>query len=201
MDEKDVREESSLDKCNLEKCNREDSNLEECNREESSLEKYNLEKSNSIETENLRAVLIPSFWLTQLLLLIPGFFLLWFFFLRKGYLLGDFFFWDIKEIWLWGTLIALLGMAIQLIAWNIFPIEAFDDGGINSLLLELPVSKLFPMFLTGAFSEELLVRGVIQTSLTGRGGVLIGVLLTSVLFTLMHYRYLKKPVLFTGVFL
>ncbi len=31
-------------------------------------------------------------------------------------------------------------------------------------------------------------------------GVLLGIFLTSFLFTILHYRYLKKPVLFGGVF-
>lgn len=177
MDEKEVREEFNIEKGS-----------------------HNSQNLRSTEQDNLRAALVPSFWLTQLLLLIPGVSLLWFLFLRKGYGLGNFFLWHVQEIWLWGTLVAILGMAIQFVAWRIFPLDAFDDGGVNSLLLELPVGKLFPMFLVGAFSEELLVRGVIQTTLTDKWGILVGVLLTSVLFTLMHFRYLKKPVLFSGVF-
>ncbi len=151
--------------------------------------------------EQLRAALIPSFWLTQLLLLIPGAFLLWLFYLRKGYPWQTFFAWDnTGGIWLLGSAAALLGMGLQFLAWKIFSIEAFDDGGVNRLLLELPAKFLFPMFLIGAFSEELLVRGVVQTGLGKFFGPLYGILFTSILFTGMHLRYLKKPVLMCGVF-
>ncbi len=120
-----------------------------------------IEKEELEKQARLREALIPSFWLTQLLLLIPGCFFFWLLYLNKGYLLGEFFIWNSREIWFWGTLIAILGMSFQLLAWRIFPLEAFDDGGVNTMLLELPISKLFPMFLIGAFSEELLVRGVL----------------------------------------
>ncbi|AGA69675.1 putative metal-dependent membrane protease [Desulfitobacterium dichloroeliminans LMG P-21439] len=150
----------------------------------------------------LRAALLPSFWLTQLLLLIPGGGLLWLFYLRTGYSLQGFFSWDnAGGIWIIGTVVAILGMVIQLVAWRVFPVDAFDDGGVNQLLLELPSPTLGPMFLVGAFSEELLVRGVLQTGLSAAFGPIQGIFFTSILFTAMHIRYLKKPVLMSGVFL
>lgn len=159
------------------------------------------QKVNSNQ-DQLRAALIPSFWLTQLLLLVPGGALLWFFYLRKGYNLQDFFAGDnLVGIWLLGTFVALFGIAVQFIAWKIFTVDAFDDGGVNRLLLELPAKTLFSMFMIGAFSEELLVRGVVQTGIGAYLGPVQGVLVTSILFTAMHIRYLKKPVLMSGVFL
>jgi len=158
--------------------------------------------ANKIENkEQLQAALIPSFWLTQLILLIPAGILLWFFYLRNGYSFQFFFSGDnLLEIGLYGTVVALIGMGAQFLAWRLFPKEAFDDGGVNRLLLEQPARVLFFMFLIGAFSEELLVRGVVQTGLGMLWGPLVGVVLTSVLFTAMHLRYLKKPVLMGGVF-
>lgn len=159
-------------------------------------------EDNNQNKDQLRAALIPSFWLTQLLLLVPGGGLLWFFYLRKGYSLQDFFSWDnATGIWFFGTLVALIGIGVQFVAWRIFPIEAFDDGGVNRLLLELPVQALLPMFIIGAFSEEVLVRGVVQSGIGAYLGPIYGVLLTSILFTGMHLRYLKKPVLMSGVFM
>lgn len=152
--------------------------------------------------DQLRAALIPSFWLTQLLLLVPGGALLWFFYLRQGYTLQDFFAGhNLGGIWLLGTIVALFGIGVQCVAWKIFSVDAFDDGGVNRLLLELPAWTLLPMFMIGAFSEELLVRGVVQTGIGAFLGPVQGVLLTSFLFTAMHLRYLKKPVLMGGVFL
>mgnify|MGYP000934530261 FL=1 len=111
--------------------------------------------ANKIENkEQLQAALIPSFWLTQLILLIPAGILLWFFYLRNDYSLQFFFSGDnLLEIGLYGTVVALIGMGAQFLAWRLFPKEAFDDGGVNRLLLEQPARVLFFMFLIGAFSE------------------------------------------------
>ena len=159
-------------------------------------------EDNTKKDEQLRAALIPSFWLTQLLLLIPGGILLWFLYLRKGYSLGYFFSWDnTGGIWFLGTAVALIGIFVQFVAWKVFPIGAFDDGGVNRLLLELPAQVLLPMFIIGAFSEEVVVRGVVQPGIGAYLGSLYGILITSILFTLMHLRYLKKPVLMCGVFM
>lgn len=57
------------------------------------------------------------------------------------------------------------------------------------------------MFAFGAISEEILVRGVIQTGVVSFLGPLAGIIITSLIFTAMHFRYLKKPVLISGVFI
>lgn len=146
--------------------------------------------------------LIPSFWLSQILLFVPGIFLLWFLYLRNGYELSEFFsFTNTAGIWVSGTLAALAAIGLQWLAWKIFSLSAFDDGGINLLLLSLPMQTLIPMFAFGAFAEELLVRGVLQTGIVNYFGPLIGVLLTSIIFSAMHVRYVKKPVLLGGAFL
>lgn len=160
-------------------------------------EKYHAKYSNLTTKE-----LIPSFWLSQILLFGPGVLLLWLIFLRQGYTLSAFFTLDRPlGIWMGGTLVAILGTGLQWGAWKVFSLNAFDDGGINRLLLTLPMRTLIPMFLFGAFSEELLVRGVLQTGTVSLIGSISGVLLTSFIFTGMHIRYLKKPVLMSGVFL
>lgn len=143
-----------------------------------------------------------SFWLSQLMLLVPGILFLWLIFLRRGYSLSFFFTLNnLLGIWIEGSFVALLGIGLQGGAWKIFSLDAFDDGGINRLLLRLPMGTLIPMFLFGGFSEELLVRGVLQTGIVSLMGSIGGVLLTSLIFTVMHIRYLKKPVLMIGVFI
>jgi membrane protease YdiL (CAAX protease family) len=158
------------------------------------------------QDENIQRIttkeLIPSFWLSQLLLLVLGIGFVWLFYLRRGDTLTLFFSVDnLSGIGLGGTLAALLGIALQWGAWKRFSLRAFDDGGINRLLLTLPMVTLVPMFALGAFSEELLVRGVLQTGAVAYFGSLGGVLVTSLIFTGIHFRYLKKPVLIGGVFL
>ncbi len=160
-------------------------------------EQYDVKYPN-LTTKELKL----SFCLSQLLLLVPGFLFLWLFFLRRGYSLSTFFSLDnLLGIWIGGTVVAILGIGLQWGAWKVFSLDAFDDGGINRLLLTLPIETLIPMFLFGAFSEELLVRGVLQTGNVSLLGSISGVLLTSFIFTGMHIRYLKKPVLMVGVFI
>jgi uncharacterized protein len=166
----------------------------------------NFRRQAELEVEDTQKItlkeLIPSFWLSQTLLLILGLFLLWLFYLRKGFSLVTFFSTNnLIEIGFTGTLFAVLGIGLQWWAWKVFTLNAFDDGGINRLLLTLPICVLIPMFAFGAFSEELLVRGVLQNSIVSFAGPLGGVFLTSLLFTAMHFRYLKKPVLMSGVFI
>ncbi|MBY6035659.1 CPBP family intramembrane metalloprotease [Fictibacillus nanhaiensis] len=78
-------------------------------------------------------------------------------------------------------------MSIQL--KNRLPSHYFDDGGINEKIFGT-LSYLHIFVLTGviAFAEEWLFRGVLQP--------LIGLVATSLIFSLLHVRYMKKPVLF-----
>jgi len=65
---------------------------------------------------------------------------------------------------------------------------------LNLILLDkFSLPMLFIIFLSGAGVEEILFRGVIQQHL--------GIWLASVLFTVIHFRYLKKVALMIEVFL
>lgn len=70
--------------------------------------------------------------------------------------------------------------------------DSLDDGGINEKIFS---SLSYPhiLILTGiiAFAEEWLFRGVLQP--------LVGLVLTSIIFAVLHVRYIKKPVLFSIV--
>ncbi len=72
------------------------------------------------------------------------------------------------------------------------PEETLDDGGINEKIFG-SLSYIHIFFLTGiiAFAEEWLFRGVLQS--------LLGLFLTSIIFAVLHVRYIKKPVLFSIV--
>ena len=86
-----------------------------------------------------------------------------------------------------GTGLFLPFLSIQLKKW--LPPHALDDGGINEKIFRsLSYPHIF--FLTGiiAFAEEWLFRGVFQS--------LVGLFLTSLIFAVLHVRYLKKPILF-----
>ncbi|ANX12735.1 hypothetical protein ABE41_012005 [Fictibacillus arsenicus] len=72
------------------------------------------------------------------------------------------------------------------------PDHYLDDGGINDKIFSsLSYPHIF--ILTGiiAFAEEWLFRGVLQP--------LLGLVITSLIFSLLHVRYIKKPLLFSIV--
>jgi membrane protease YdiL (CAAX protease family) len=72
------------------------------------------------------------------------------------------------------------------------PDHYFDDGGINEKIFgPLSYGHIFVLTALIAFAEEWLFRGVIQN--------LAGLVLTSVIFSTLHVRYIKKPFLFAFV--
>lgn len=102
--------------------------------------------------------------------------------------------WNPKEVFYYGVISGLIIVSIDLIIMYIFPESYYDDGGINEKLFKnLSISDIFCVTLIIAVSEEILFRGVVQTT--------FGYVFASVLFALMHIRYLKKPVLLISVLL
>jgi len=100
--------------------------------------------------------------------------------------------WDINEMIYYGLFPGFIIVGIDLIIIRFFPKKYYDDGGINERIFSNQ-SVLFILLLsfTVAVSEELLFRGVIQTT--------FGFVFASLLFAFVHIRYLSKPVLFFSV--
>ncbi|WP_077603057.1 CPBP family intramembrane glutamic endopeptidase [Oceanobacillus sojae] len=97
--------------------------------------------------------------------------------------------WNLKEIFFFGFLSAVIIVSIEIALMFVTPKKYLDDGGINELIFQnQPISFIFVFTLTVAICEEFLFRGAIQTT--------FGYLFASILFALAHIRYLKKPVLF-----
>lgn len=122
-----------------------------------------------------------AFYLTQFILFLISFPLCWW----MGKWQASIFRWD--DLAMWGLGIGT-GLVITLINLGLnkwFPDELIDDGGINKALFanRSVIHILIIATITG-FCEELLFRWVIQEYL--------GVWLTSILFVLVHTRYLKK---------
>lgn len=100
--------------------------------------------------------------------------------------------WDAAEILYYGCFSGLAITAISFILMKVFPAEAFDDGGINIRIFSgKKIRFILFISLLIAISEELLFRGVIQTT--------FGFIFASIFFAVIHVRYLKKPVLFISV--
>jgi membrane protease YdiL (CAAX protease family) len=100
--------------------------------------------------------------------------------------------WNIKDIYYYGILTGCVIVALDLLLMFIFPKKYYDDGGINARIFKnKPVVYIFVIALVVAICEELLFRGVMQS--------VFGYIFASVIFALVHVRYLKKPVLFISV--
>lgn len=128
---------------------------------------------------------------SQLLFVFISLLVSFFFFHSLTDWLGLFSF-DISEILTYGMTAGLIVVAIDLILMSILPKSAFDDGGINEKLFRSrTIYEIFEISLVVAICEELLFRGAIQTS--------FGLIFASILFAIVHVRYLKKPVLFISV--
>ncbi|WP_010530843.1 CPBP family intramembrane glutamic endopeptidase [Lentibacillus jeotgali] len=104
----------------------------------------------------------------------------------------DYFSIDINDFIYYGLVPGFIIVAVDLLLMYIFPKRYYDDGGINDRIFKnRPISGTFSIALMVSITEELLFRGVIQT--------VFGYLAASILFALVHIRYLKKPVLLISV--
>lgn len=99
---------------------------------------------------------------------------------------------NLSEIGFYGVVIALFLVSIEILLYFFVPKKYFDDGGINEKLFRnQSVIAIFFIALTVAICEEYLFRAVIQTT--------FGYFFASSLFVIVHFRYLKKPVLLLGI--
>ncbi|MFC4078121.1 CPBP family intramembrane glutamic endopeptidase [Salinithrix halophila] len=126
-------------------------------------------------------VLLVNLYLTQLIVILAAVALLW----CQGRLRWELF--GFRE-GLWWGLGACIGLGIAGINWLLgryVPKEWMDDGGINRLLFQdLSIPHIAFVALLVAVGEELLFRGALQHWL--------GVIGTSFLFSLIHFRYVKR---------
>lgn len=128
---------------------------------------------------------------SQLLLLFLSFILSLFFF-DSLFEWKTLFQWDLREILLLGGTSGLAIVVLEIILVSFVPKRHWDDGGINEAIFrEQPILFIFLFTFFVAVCEELLFRGVIQTT--------FGFVLASILFAVIHVRYLHKPFLFVVV--
>ncbi|MEH7501120.1 type II CAAX endopeptidase family protein [Neobacillus drentensis] len=81
---------------------------------------------------------------------------------------------------------------ILLMKW--LPSSFYDDGGLNERIFNnRNIFHILIIALFVAFSEELLFRGIIQTK--------VGLILASIIFAIIHYRYLFNWFLFVNIVL
>lgn len=146
-----------------------------------------MKQKELIKTMTDREILL-NLYLTQLMMIVVAVVLA--FFLFDSW--SDFislFKWDPYAIFVIGGGSALIIVMFELILEKVLPKNMLDDGGINERVFQnRTIFHIFIMTSIIAFSEELLFRGVLQTS--------FGIIPASILFAIIHIRYLSKFVLF-----
>ena len=105
---------------------------------------------------------------------------------------SDLFIWNDFNILLIGGTAGLAIVLLDIIFMKILPFSFYDDGGLNKRVFRNR-SVIHIGFIAAivSFSEELLFRGVIQTH--------VGLIITSIIFAVIHYRYLFNWFLFLNI--
>ena len=95
---------------------------------------------------------------------------------------------------LWGLGLAMTMLVIDLILSRVVPENSMDDGGINEMLFRnRPIWHIVLIAFIVSICEELLFRGAIQHA--------FGPYWTSILFAVIHVRYLRHWIPTGWVFL
>lgn len=136
---------------------------------------------------------LQALYLTQFLLLLLSLIIGIFAFedAREFYRLFD---WSIADIIIWGGGAGLLVVIIDLYLMNKLPEKYYDDGGINERMFAgRSTAGIFLIALLVAIAEEVFFRGMIQT--------MFGFIPASILFAIIHVRYLSQWYLTINVIL
>ncbi|SFJ57309.1 CPBP family intramembrane glutamic endopeptidase [Thermoflavimicrobium dichotomicum] len=141
-----------------------------------------------MNTKQAEKHLLISFYLTQGLLFLCAWFLLWWQDRLHIGLIGI----CEGKWWMIGAGVGLVIVGIDLLLTYLVPEKWMDDGGINRLLFkDRTLIHIFIIAFVSSWVEELLFRGALQYWL--------GIWGTSVIFVLLHIRYLRKWVMVTVV--
>lgn len=92
----------------------------------------------------------------------------------------------------YGIIFALIIIVLDYIISKVVPYRYLDDGGVNERIFQsVSVWHIFLIAAVVSVSEELLFRGVLQN--------IIGLWPASLLFTVIHFRYVKQWVLLLSI--
>jgi uncharacterized protein len=149
-------------------------------------------KYNEIIKELTDKELLFHLYATQIVLLLITFVL--------GILLYDHFSflnqlkWNDIRILTIGAMAGLLVVIIDIVLMKWLPSSYYHDGGLNEKIFQnRNIFHIAWITVTVAFSEEMLFRGIIQTR--------FGLIVASLVFAVIHYRYLFNWFLFINIVL
>lgn len=132
-----------------------------------------------------------SLYLTQVMILIISFILGMFLFDDLAEFMA-LFIWDLQQIILWGGIAGVAVVLLDLILMKLLPSHYYDDGGLNERIFRnRSISQIAFIAAIVAVPEEILFRGMIQTH--------FGLISASLIFAIVHYRYLFNWYLFLNV--
>lgn len=130
-------------------------------------------------------------YITQIILLTISL-ILGLFIYRDIRFIGSFFNWNDISIYAIGLTTGILVVILDLFFMKILPKSFYDDGGLNERIFQnRSIFHIAIIALIVAFSEELLFRGIIQTH--------VGLIAASIIFAVIHYRYLFNWYLFANI--
>lgn len=135
--------------------------------------------------------LLISLYMTQIVLLTIAFFLGIFLFDSYSDFF-DLFHWKDTNILLVGGMSGIAVVIVDLVLMKIMPAKYYDDGGLNERMFQKrSLLQIALIAAVVAIGEEILFRGVIQTHM--------GLILSSLIFAFVHYRYLFNWFLFVNI--
>ncbi|MBT2638841.1 MULTISPECIES: CPBP family intramembrane glutamic endopeptidase [unclassified Bacillus (in: firmicutes)] len=109
---------------------------------------------------------------------------------------------EFQELFIWsdwnilfvGLTAGAAVVVMDFIFMKYLPKSYYDDGGLNERIFrKRSVVQIMLIAAMVAISEEILFRGVIQTN--------TGLIISSIIFAVVHYRYLFNWFLFTNIIL
>ncbi|UOQ47551.1 CPBP family intramembrane metalloprotease [Gracilibacillus caseinilyticus] len=132
-------------------------------------------------------------WLSQGLLLLLAITLMFIFF-DSAAAFFNLLSWSWSQIVFYSLFSALIIVGIDIMTMYIFPKKWWDDGGVNEKIFKQgSYIEIIVLCFCIALVEEWLFRGIVQTQ--------FGLWIASIIFALVHTRYLAKPFLFIAVIL
>ncbi|WP_100407171.1 CPBP family intramembrane glutamic endopeptidase [Bacillus solitudinis] len=100
--------------------------------------------------------------------------------------------WNDVNILLFGGTLALIVVSIDMVLAKWVPARMLEDGGINKKIFgSISIPHLVLLCIVVSVCEEILFRAVLQSA--------FGLVIASSFFAFIHFRYMKKPVLFLSV--
>ena len=150
-----------------------------------------LKKQNELIKQLTDKQIVQNLYFTQFLLLCIAIALGFFLFDQIEEFLD---LWVIRDYLfvIYGIGLALIVIIVDFIIMKVAPSRLTDDGGINEKIFEKrSIPHIIVLTALIAISEEILFRGVLQTH--------FGIWVASLIFAILHFRYLSKWLLFTMV--